>query len=354
MNESAISHILSLTADPYPEPDYQVCRTPEDLDNYLDFAEALCNPKDPSHLLISEDTENTPDGLPYCFTFSNRPGTGRLIYVHDRVMVNAYRESMTGTPWGTPYHHVFHNWLHDDTKYSHPLLNLPSEPFTDTMVRAYNLCLGGGVDDETESRAGRGALGLKVLARRYCNIRMTSFKETVYPHSIPKMLDWLRVVSDTFEYGEPPSSCEHCQHLSDDHVLSPKGSRGKCSLCACKRHKKHTPRKTEEEKKYGLLCRKSNNLIKALTENTVADEWEPVEEDDDEEDDYNLVDPWKRVRGWHPHDRKFLSDVGLERYPLASIADVPEPALLRYACRDADATLRLFLFLQNHYPWIFY
>ena len=82
--------------------------------------------------------------------------------------------------------------LHDSEVFD--ALRLPTEPFLDTMVRAYNLCLGGGGDDEDEgeSRAGRGSLSLKVLAYRHCNMHMTSFKDTVYPHSLPHVLTWLK------------------------------------------------------------------------------------------------------------------------------------------------------------------
>jgi hypothetical protein len=40
--------------------------------------------------------------------------------------------------------------------------------------------------------------------------------------------------------------------------------------------------------------------------------------------------------------------------PLASIEHVPEPELLHYAVRDADATLRMYLYMQHLSPWIFY
>jgi hypothetical protein len=227
--------------------------------------------------------------------------------------------------------------------------------FTDTMVRAYNLCLGGGGDDEdTESRAGRGSLSLKVLAYRHLNVVMTSFRDTVYPHSIPLMLDWLQKVEGTFRPSEPKAVCV-CGHLTACHEI--KGKRptpsGRCALCECKRHKKFDYRLTDEERKWNLLHRKTNNLTTALQNKQLADEYDELGIASDDDDAYPFVDPWKRIRGWHDHDRQFVSEyVGL--WPQASIAHVPEPELVKYAVRDADTTLRLYLHMKNLKPWLFF
>ena len=84
--------------------------------------------------------------------------------------------------------HLFHNYLHDVIPFEQ--WSIPITKFRDTMVMAYNLCLGGGGDDEdTESKAGRGSLSLKVLSYRHLAMTMTSFKDTVTPHSLPYVLD---------------------------------------------------------------------------------------------------------------------------------------------------------------------
>jgi hypothetical protein len=221
------------------------------------------------------------------------------------------------------------------------------------MVRAYNLCLGGGGDDEdTESRAGRGSLSLKVLAYRHLNVKMTSFRDTVYPHSIPLMLDWLKKVEETFRPSEPLPTCV-CGHLTFHH--STKGKRansGQCCLCDCTRHKKADTRLSDEERKWNLLHRKTNNLIVALQNKQLSDEYDELGIDSDEDDAYPFVDPWKRIRSWHDHDRQFLNEY-LPPFPLASIAHVPEPELVKYAVRDADTTLRLYLHMVNLKPWLF-
>jgi hypothetical protein len=40
--------------------------------------------------------------------------------------------------------------------------------------------------------------------------------------------------------------------------------------------------------------------------------------------------------------------------PLASIACVPEPELVKYAVRDADTTLRMYLHMKSLRPWLFF
>lgn len=345
----AISRILSLTQDPYPVPDYRVCRSSAEFDDYipsdwfLGDVDGLYNGG-----YLACDTESLPGGSPYCVTYSHTPGTGRLIYVDDSASMKRFLNLLRTCR----IHLLFHNYLHDRTVFD--LLRIPIGPFTDTMVRAYNLCLGGGGDDESESRAGRGSLGLKVLAYRLCNMRMRSFKETVYPHSIPHLLSWLTTARETFAPSEPIPVCV-CGHESRLHEVKGKLGRnsGACVLCDCKRHKKGKPELEENHKLYGLLHRKIGNLIKSLEANEAPTEWDPVDEEDDPIDPYNLIDPWQRIRKWHDHDHRFLEEF-LPPYPLPSIAHVPEPELLHYACRDADATLRIFLHMQTLNPWVFW
>lgn len=360
-NLQAISYIQNLTADPYPFPDYQVCRSPRDVYDYI-YAANHHTPfhrctEHPNTIALAEDTESLPNGDPYCLTFCLRPGTGRLIYKHDAATLNYYRDAMNSQQWG----HLYHNWLHDADEYDLSIklsaFDLPYEPFVDTMVRAYNLCLGGGGDDDQESRAGRGSLGLKQLAFRHLNMRMRSFKDTVYPHSSQKLLPWLQTVIQQFTLPEPPPRCI-CGCLTELHKRNLKGNHtGGCTECSsCTRHKKGKPDKHPDSRLYGYLIRKSKNLIEAIHNNALEDthyvSLDPNEETD--EDEYKFVDPWKRIKSWHPHDHRFINEAGLSGYPRASVADVPEPELLHYACRDADATLRLYLHLQTLKPWLFY
>jgi hypothetical protein len=345
--EEAKDYITSLTADPHPNTNYRVCRSPADVENML--APAHASRHSDGSFLIAEDTESLPTGEPYCLTFSTHPGTSGLIYVSDEKTLNYYRYCLSNID----YHHLFHNWLHDTEVFSK--LDLPSEPFTDTMVLAYILCLGGGGDDESESRAGRGSLSLKILAYRHCNMLMRSFKDVVYPASFPELIHWLEVVSGTFAPQTKPKTCV-CGHPTINHEQRGKTLRhsGQCSLCDCKRHKSAKPVTTPEERRYGFLHRKSANLIDAIRKQEPPSPYDPVEEQQPDEAPYELLDPWKRIRQWHQYDLDAINQFGIGHPPQPSIANLSEPELLNYACRDADATLRLYLVLRKLQPWIFW
>jgi hypothetical protein len=341
VNSSALAYISTLRIDPHPSPDYRVCRTIQSIDAYFDgHAYWPC---------VATDTESTPDHLPYCVTFSHTPGTGRLIYTHDLNCI-----THLGNYFSAADLLLFHNYLHDVHPFAY--LSLPIPAFRDTMVLAYLACLGGGGSDEEGSMAGRGSLSLKSLAYRHCNMSMTSFRDTVYPHSVPHLLTYLQSTASALDCGPTLPTCT-CGHLRSDHVS--RGATGKlkgtCSRCsACTRYKLGNAKKDEEDKLLGLLLRKTNSLISSI----ISHPSYPYDMDEDEEEEQltekeQSFDPYKRIKHWHPHDHRFLNLLS-GPIPKPSIADVPEPELLQYACRDADATLRLYLFLDSYYPWLFY
>lgn len=306
MNEALITYATSLRTDPYPTPDYRVCRTIDDIATYL--RNHLSHTDRP---IITIDTEQTPDGSNYCYTFSHTPGTSRLVYESSGHGSSSPLSYFLSWLDDGPSTIVFHNYLHDIKYFPHPL----KRPFADTMILAYELCLGGGGDDDEEGMAGRGSLGLKQLSYRYLNMEMQSFQQTVYPHSLPKLHSFLNEFLELTNPAAPLKLCicGHPQH------------KGKCPIIGCNPHRAKlspTLKPTEEDKQINLLRRKIATLING-----------------------DKSDPWKLIKGWHPHDHSLLLIPGI--LPRPSIADVPESELLQYACRDADATLRLYQFLSE-------
>lgn len=344
MNAAAIQYILRITADPYPSPDYRVCRTREQIRDY--FTQSHNHPL--IHYL-GTDTESLPGGAPYCVTFSHTPGTGRLIYSHEKELLEELVFCYTAgnseheEEW---LHLLFHNYLHDVVPMG--VMFLPIGQFTDTMVRAYNLCLGGGGDDDdSSSKAGRGSLGLKQLSRRFLNMRMTSFKDTVFPWSIPHLTRYLEQGITVFSYQDRNIKKCQCGCLQERHLV--KGAKGynhgQCTACkGCDKYRAYKyPPLTEEDNKMNRLHRKVTGLVEAIRSGKC--------ERDEEEGE--VINPWVRIRGWHDYDRQYLVDC-LGAIPVPNIAHVPEPELVKYAVCDADATLRLFLFLLTYWPWIYY
>ena len=340
-NDRAIDLASSLRADPHPTPDYRVIRTPRDLSEYLDFSNIDQNFE---CLTVAEDTESLPGGAPYCMTFSHKPGTGRLIYANDRRMLDEYRGRVLERHHGV--HQVFHNYLHDCVPFA--ALSLPIHKFSDTMVRAYHLCLGGGGDDEdSESKAGRGSLSLKVLAYRLLNMRMTSFKDTVYPHSIPFLADWLTTAAKALTPLPKVKLCT-CGHPQVYHAkcgIKRPTHTGGCAAysCPCTRYKAgpKPPPPDSTDKSLASLYVKSNRLATRLLTETTTN-WADSKKD-----------PWKFIRTNWPDDMETL-ELFAGPIPTPSIAHVDEPTLLRYGCRDADATLRLHLHMRHLRPWIFW
>ncbi len=357
MYPALAAHARSLISNPFPNPDYRVCHSKLQLSEYL--YQAPVHPFS-ARVILAADTESLPTGGHFCGTISHTPGTGRLIYFpesgkSDPETLDYFRNYLNCTsdlPLAAPPHLLFHNYLHDGPIFDS--LDFPIHKFTDTMVRAYNLCLGGGGDEEDagSSRAGRGFLSLKILCWRNCHMRMTSFKDTVYPHSMPQLLEWLELAEAAFRPDPPIVRCEcGCPR----HIHIPRGKTGKlmgkCSQCACPGYKLR--KKGQLEAKVGkpldLLYRKVSKLAKETRELlTAQSEWE---EGDEEEE--SKLDPWKRIRKWHDWDLETLVGcLGLE--PLPSVAYVPEDKLLTYACGDADGTLRMYHHMRLLRPWLFY
>jgi uracil-DNA glycosylase family 4 len=313
--------------DPYPNPDYRIIRTVHDLNDYLPRGERFWD--------MSEDTENRPDGSPYCLTFSHTPGTARLIYAHNHAAIKAYNSYLECF---RPLQHM-QNWLHDDVVRSK--MGLTYARFMDTMIRAYELGIGGGGDDdENDAGSARGALGLKVLAFRHLHMTMTSFKDTVMPHTLPHVVDWLLDAKKLSSAREQKIVCE-CGHGQEVHEEKGKTKRrtGPCSVCwprsdphkdelsLCPKWRKVTPPKTA--KTLSLLHRKVNMLLDQLWDGKAG------------------VDPWKRLGEWPDSERGLLEGL-LGPMPVLDVALLPEDVLTYYACRDADSALRLALFLNSY------
>ena len=86
--------------------------------------------------------------------------------------------------------------------------------------------------------------------------------------------------------------------------------------------------KLPEDKQYSLLNRKANNLHRDIGASKPD------------------LDPWDRIKQWNDWDRDQARTM-LGPWPVPSIEHLPEPALVYYACRDADATLRLWHLIRR-------
>jgi len=143
-------------------------------------------PLDSTHFAI--DTEGTPSD-PFSLQVSCAPGTGyTLLYDHvDFSIAIAYLQCLVDNGCIV----IFHNGLYDIEMLRVMGLNLRRAKFIDTMYMLYLLRI------EPQ--------GLKEAAYRWCNIRMTSHKETIEPLGTKRQIEYLQAVIDrSAEWPIPP------------------------------------------------------------------------------------------------------------------------------------------------------
>jgi uracil-DNA glycosylase family 4 len=337
------SGTFSWPSDSYPATDYSVLCTLSEFDAYLDLVGGIGRFNEHFYE-FGTDTEFLSPTHPHCLTFSHTPGTARLIYADNKAILGSYASYLKA------YRPLlsFHAYLADASPYAS--MGLPIDPrrFSDTMVRAYNLGIGGGGDDE-DSGAARGSLGLKVLAYRHLNMKMQSFNDVVRPHALPLVYDYLDRATSflaSSEASDPEPFCM-CGHPQSKHKEKGKSKRhsGYClheaeesnfGPCSCEKFSRRPSPKPD--KLTNLLIRKLRGLSTKVLNDLLTPHSSP-----------KPVDPWHTISEWHPWEIDLLYSLfGL--LPEKSIALVPEKELVGYACPDADATLRLSRYLNTYRP----
>ena len=159
-----IRQVLKLPVDKHPEPDYFEVIDPVELGTFYR------NPTAP----LACDTESTRSRDPFCITFSDMEGTGRLIRAERTDLLEDFQKMLD--MWEGPI--LFHNWMYDCHVVDRMGLHFPRRLIKDTMVLAYHL--------------GNLPQGLKTLAYRELGMLMQSFDDLVTPHSTPLALNYLR------------------------------------------------------------------------------------------------------------------------------------------------------------------
>lgn len=147
--------------DPYPEPDYA------EVTDVREIREL-----DPC-LPMGCDTEFHRRRGPYCLTYSQHLGTGRLIRADRTDLLRAFQDHLD--------RHVaavcFHNWLADAPVTADMGLSFPRRHLVDTMACVFHL--------------GNLPQGLKAIAYREMGMTMQDFEDLVTPYSTDLCLDYL-------------------------------------------------------------------------------------------------------------------------------------------------------------------
>lgn len=258
---------LRIAVDEYPNPDYR------EVENEVELGTFEMMPDKP----IACDTESSRSKGPYCLTYSQEPGVGRLIRAERTDLLEAFQDILKH--WTGPI--LFHNWLYDKTVVEKMGLKFPNKLIRDTMVRSFHL--------------GNLPQGLKALAFRELGMEMQDFEDLVKPYSTNHILTYFRAAYD-LEWPKPPSQ----MIMQDDGTL-----------------KKYQPHRFSTKlKTFFTLLKK-----------------------DPEKDVFKMWDNWEE----HQHD---MEDQ-LGPYPGLDIDHAPFDKVLKYACRDADSTIRLWHVLER-------
>lgn len=124
---------------------------------------------------LGADTET--DGLrdPFCLTYSQVAGTGRLIRAEREDLLAGFQSRIR--QWESPI--LFHNWLFDWDVTERMGLTFPHKRMVDTMVLVYHL--------------GNLPQGLKALAFRELGMAMQDFDDVVTPYSKQRVLEYYRM-----------------------------------------------------------------------------------------------------------------------------------------------------------------
>lgn len=265
---SYLSGRLVLPVDDYERPDYREVMDENDLEE-LDSA-----------LPLAGDTESTRQREPYCLTYSQHPGMGRLIKAERADLLAAFQRKIEA--WKAPI--LFHNWLYDWVVVGKMGLRFPHRYIVDTMQIVFHL--------------GNLPQGLKALAFRELGMMMQDFDDVVTPYSTENVLHYY-LIAQTYHWPKP-----------EEEVV--------------------------QDSKTGLWKLYKPQSMSTKLKRFFTDYHKNPEKD--------VFEMW--TKNWVNQQTMIEETVGQE-WPGKCISHVPFEKALYYACRDADALLRLYPILQR-------
>lgn len=297
--------------DEFPNPDYRVLSTPDDVRSVIRVAQDKLGPN--THLWkVGTDTEYIGQTA-FCQTFSFLPGTGYLMLADNP---DVWRTFSTWARTADPFF-LFHNWFADCDKVRQMGMDFPYR-WKDTMNDSYHL--------------GTTPQALKELCYRLCGMLMQDYEDLVYPIARPDMEKWLLTASselqsfiDDLPWKTKLASCSgggkgHKKHESLKLPFDTPGTKP-CPACG----KLKTSGKMEKDK--GGRTFPWNRAGKILSDTLTNP----------------ATNPFKRWLNVNDTDRLYLEQThGQPPRPTIDRAFRHDPeATTRYACRDSDGTLRI-------------
>lgn len=257
---------LIIPTDTYSNPDYQEVNS----DSALTY--------DPT-LPIAIDTESDKTGRPWCITYTQREGEGRLIRASNPHLLKIFHAKLRYAEAPIVLHYNLHDW----SVLGEMDIFLPYGKVEDTASLAFHI--------------GNVPQGLKALAFRELGMDMQDFDDLVTPYSTQEVLTYYQKAS-CIEWQRPP----------EELIIDSK----------TRQWKVYRPQS---------LSTKFKRFFTDLSKNPEKD----------------VFDMW--TKNWEQHQTEVERAVG--PWPGKCITHVPFDQALYYACRDADATLRVWRVLRR-------
>lgn len=223
-------------------------------------------------LPLGADTESKRDTSPFCLTYSQQSGTGRLIRASRQDLLQAFAAKVAH--WEAEI--MFHFWLHDWPVCEAMGIHFPYRRIVDTGQAVFHL--------------GNLPQGLKALAKRELGMQMGDFDDLVSPYSTQLVLNYYELLRTT-DWPKPDPEL-----VIDD--------------------------KTGLWKVYG--AQSMNTKLKRFFT------------DYSKNPDKDVFQTWENWEDSHP-----MLEEQWGKWPGKCITHVPFEKVLFYACRDADALIRL-------------
>jgi uracil-DNA glycosylase family 4 len=239
---------------------------------------------------LAVDTEGLP-GSPWCLTATNICGEAMLVMANDRERIRWYKDWFTNTQTSyggaSPHYMYLHNSMHDLGILREMGIEVPDERFIDTMVLAYHI----GLEPQ----------GLKALAYRLAGMTMHSYDEVIASGREHVWREWMEMAAAVADQMPLPE---------DQLVWEPKINNWRVKRPYT--IEQRIRRMFNDVDKKGILL----------------------------PDNPSGVDIANRVNNWDDSAADALV-AAIGRVPEPTLSDIPKDRAERYACRDADATLRI-------------
>jgi uracil-DNA glycosylase len=180
--------------DPYSgSEDYSLVLDPGELAKYLKQGDRYKLALDTETISAGSDPNARVDAI-YMVSLSNRPGTGRVIPVHELLPGNKFDKLELLSTLGswieeTGTQVLLHNSLFDYPVLTRLAIHIKWKRVRDTMIDAYH--------------TGWMPHGLKALSWRFLGVRMSEYKELVTQYSRKDQLRYLWEVSKNKKIPQP-------------------------------------------------------------------------------------------------------------------------------------------------------